>query len=36
MSLIALSLLEMIILRRVLTPRLIGVVGSGILAVGFP
>jgi uncharacterized membrane protein YraQ (UPF0718 family) len=39
MSVIALSLPEMIILRQVLTPRLlavfIGVVGSGILAVGF-
>jgi uncharacterized membrane protein YraQ (UPF0718 family) len=39
MSVIALSLPEMIILRKVLSPRLIavfvGVVGSGILAVGF-
>ncbi len=39
MSVIALSLPEMIILRKVLTIRLIavfiGVVGSGILAVGF-
>ena len=39
MSVIALSLPEMIILRQVLTLRLIavfiGVVGSGILAVGF-
>jgi hypothetical protein len=39
MSVIALSLPEMIILRKVLTVRLIavfiGVVGSGILAVGF-
>ena len=39
MSVIALSLPEMIILRKVLTLRLIavfiGVVGSGILAVGF-
>ncbi len=39
MSVIALSLPEMIILRKVLTTRLIavfvGVVGSGILAVGF-
>jgi uncharacterized membrane protein YraQ (UPF0718 family) len=39
MSVIALSLPEMIILRKVLTFRLIavfiGVVGSGILAVGF-
>jgi uncharacterized membrane protein YraQ (UPF0718 family) len=39
MSVIALSLPEMIILRRVLTLRLIavfvGVVASGILAVGF-
>ncbi len=39
MSVIALSLPEMIILRQVLTLRLIavfvGVVGSGILAVGY-
>ena len=39
MSVIALSLPEMIILRKVLTLRLIavfvGVVGLGILAVGF-
>lgn len=39
MSVIALSLPEMIILRKVLTIRLIavfaGVVGTGILAVGF-
>jgi hypothetical protein len=39
MSVIALSLPEMIILRQVLTMRLIaifiGVVASGILAVGF-
>jgi len=39
MSVIALSLPEMIILRKVLSPKLIavfvGVVGSGILAVGF-
>jgi uncharacterized membrane protein YraQ (UPF0718 family) len=39
MSVIALSLPEMIILRQVLTVRLIavfiGVVGGGILAVGF-
>ena len=39
MSVIALSLPEMLILRQVLTLRLIavfvGVVGSGILAVGF-
>jgi len=39
MSVIALSLPEMIILRKVLKPRLIGVficvVGSGILVVGY-
>jgi uncharacterized protein len=39
MSVIALSLPEMIILRKVLTPRLlavfVGVVGAGILGVGF-
>ncbi len=39
MSVIALSLPEMVILRKVLTPRLIavfvGVVGTGILVVGF-
>jgi uncharacterized membrane protein YraQ (UPF0718 family) len=39
MSVIALSLPEMVILRKVLRPRLIatfvGVVASGILAVGF-
>jgi uncharacterized membrane protein YraQ (UPF0718 family) len=39
MSVIALSLPEMVILRKVLTPRLIaafvGVVGTGILAVGY-
>ena len=39
MSVVALSLPEMILLRRVLKPRLlatfIGVVGVGILAVGF-
>ena len=39
MSVIALSLPEMVILRKVLTPRLIavfvGVVGTGILLVGF-
>jgi len=39
MSVIALSLPEMIILKQVLTYRLIavfiGIVGSGILAVGF-
>ena len=39
MSVIALSLPEIIILRKVLTTRLIavfvGVVGTGILAVGF-
>jgi uncharacterized membrane protein YraQ (UPF0718 family) len=39
MSVVALSLPEMIILRRVLKPKLIavfaGVVGAGILFVGF-
>ena len=39
MSVVALSLPEMILLRRVLKPRLlgvfVGVVGSGILIVGF-
>jgi len=39
MSVVALSLPEMILLRRVLKPRLLGVfvavVGTGILAVGF-
>jgi uncharacterized membrane protein YraQ (UPF0718 family) len=39
MAVIALSLPEMIILRKVLTMRLmavfVGVVGTGILAVGF-
>jgi hypothetical protein len=38
MSVVALSLPEMILLRRVLKPRLlatfVGVVGAGILAVG--
>ena len=39
MSVVALSLPEMVLLRRVLRPRLlvtfVGVVGAGILVVGF-
>jgi uncharacterized membrane protein YraQ (UPF0718 family) len=39
MSVVALSLPEMILLRRVLKPRLLGafvaIVGTGILTVGF-
>jgi uncharacterized membrane protein YraQ (UPF0718 family) len=40
MALLALSLPEMVLLRRMLKPRLIGafiaVVATGILAVGYP